>query len=395
MNLVQASASTTRLLVVGNGPTGIRADGGYEVDLTCGHFLLDLAASGIKAQFMQPAEPMALSLNYFGCVLEPRDVNVIGIDRRTALAAVRSSIEAVYAIARSDFVYLFFPGRLPRMVGAICRVIGKRYGVYVRGEQFDPAGADGSLLRGAAFLLTVSTNLVERLAHLNANVSVIRPMSTMAPNEAIRRDYSSRGTGPLRLLFVGRLEADKGVLELLQAAELLRRRGVAIELKLVGLGDLYAELSARYPDPIQSGIFVLGGVEDRAALMRMYEEADIFVLPTHHEGFPRVLYEAMIKSTVVVSTMVGGIPSLLRHEENCLAVPVGDATAIADAVVRLGNSPSLMQQLADKALLVALDVLKSRPPHAEVLREKLAAANAGPSVHSPSAGSHGRQQQNV
>jgi glycosyltransferase involved in cell wall biosynthesis len=190
--------------------------------------------------------------------------------------------------------------------------------------------------------------------------------------DAMRRDPRQREDRPLRLLFVGRIEAEKGVPELLEAAELLSRRGVTFELKLVGLGALSEELSARFPGDVPGLIRVLGAVEDRAKLMQMFGEADVFVLPTHHEGFPRVLYEAMIKSTAVITTMVGGIPGLMRDGENCLAVRVKDAEGIADAVNRLANDPGLLHALGAAGLATAIDVLENNVPHAEALQRELA-----------------------
>jgi glycosyltransferase involved in cell wall biosynthesis len=364
--------AAVRLLVVGNGPTGVGEDGDIHVDLTCGQFLMDLSRSGVRVALAQPREPLSLALNYYGCVLPPDKVRSIALERRPPLAALRTGWALLWDLIRADVVYLFFPGTLPRLVAPICRLLGRPYGIYLRGDRFSTGGRDGTILAGARFVLATSPGMGARARELNSHVGLIRPMCEISAGDAVRRDHRTRRAGPLRLLFVGRIEADKGVPELIDAAELLRQRKVDFELSLVGWGDLYAEIAQRFANDPHPDIRLVGAIEDRRALMRMYEEADIFILPTHHEGFPRTLYEAMIKSAVVITTMVGGIPGIMRDGENCLAVPVDDANAIAEAVERLGSDLPLMQHLAEGGLQTTLAVFESAPPHADALLQRMA-----------------------
>ena len=70
-------------------------------------------------------------------------------------------------------------------------------------------------------------------------------------------------------------------------------------------------------------------------LMRFYRKAHIFIFPSYHEGFPRVLYEAMINSLPIVTTMVGGISGRMVDGENCIGIPAKSAGAIVEAVERV------------------------------------------------------------
>jgi len=364
-----------RIVVVGNGPTAVDGDGVYHVERYAGRFLVDLAELGHRVAFLQPLERLLPDSNYYGCILPPDKVRMIGLDRRSRISLVRTMIAMLWALIRADFVYIFFPGTLPSLVVRLCRMLGKRYGLYLRGEGFSEA-EDHATIHGARFILSVSEGLLARVRHLNRKVGLIRPMVDLSREDAVRRDFSERRGRPLRLLFVGRLEAEKGTPELIEAAGLLQQRGMDFELTLVGGGPLHAELSRRFsPEPPQP-IKVMGAVGDSGVLMRAYEEADLFILPTYHEGFPRVLYEAMIKSAVVITTMVGGIPSLMKGGQNCLAIPVGDAIAIADAVERLAGDAALMERLAGAGLATVLSVLQDNPPHVLALQRGLAALDA-------------------
>jgi glycosyltransferase involved in cell wall biosynthesis len=77
---------------------------------------------------------------------------------------------------------------------------------------------------------------------------------------------------------------------------------------------------------------------------RSYREADVFALPTHREGFPNTLLEAMAAGLPCVATPVGAIPEMLEGEHGLL-VPVGDVRALREALGRLVRDPGLRARL--------------------------------------------------
>lgn len=363
-----------RLLIVGNGPTGIDQAGNHYLEQPCADILFELADRGFDIAFLQPVEPVERTLVYYGSALPPDRVEAIGLDRRTPSAAIRTSWQMLRSLLRADLVYIFYPGNLPRLVVALCRLLRKPYGLFLRGDGFDEQGADSPILRRAAFILAVSQVVADRARRANPNTTVIRSLSNVSASDIKERTFPRRGNGPARLLFVGRLEPAKGTPELLEAFALLRARGVAAELTLVGGGELHPELARRFAERPDPCIHLLGTVEDRARLMRTYDEHDILVLPTHSEGFPRVLYEALSRSNAVITTMVGGIPSVMKDEVNCLAIPVGDAPAIAGAVERLAGDPALMNRLTAAGRDSVRAIFENNPPHHIALARILGAA---------------------
>lgn len=358
-----------KILVVGNGPTAVDGDGVYHVERYAGELLVDLAALGHAVTFVQPLERLRPDANYYGLILPADKVRMIGVDRRR-ISVLGAALATLWALVRADFVYIFFPGTLPRLLARLCRLLARPYGLYLRGSEFS-RDEDATTMRNARFILCVSESLLDRVRHLNGELGLIRPMVGISAADELRREFAGPAGRPIRLLFVGRLEAEKGVTELLAAAEILRGRGREFELTLIGGGPLHPDLSRRFPRDGAQAIRVCGVIGERAPLMRAYEEADLFVLPTHEEGFPRVLYEAMIKSAVIVTTMVGGIPGLMQDGLNCLAIPVGDPAAIADAIERLADDAPLRRRLAEHGLSTVREVLQSRPPHLQALLAKV------------------------
>jgi glycosyltransferase involved in cell wall biosynthesis len=152
----------------------------------------------------------------------------------------------------------------------------------------------------------------------------------------------------VRLLCVASLTPRKGIPYLLTACQSLVKQGVDLELRLAGAGEPehlahLKQLTEGYG--IASRVHCEGYVGDRARLLELYRNSDIFVLPSLHEGYPRVVDEAMSQSLPVVCTAVGGVPATLVDEQQALVVPPGNAPALAEAILRLCQEPALRRTL--------------------------------------------------
>ena len=122
------------------------------------------------------------------------------------------------------------------------------------------------------------------------------------------------------LLFVGRLDPQKGPFELLHAAAQLAVDHADVHVLIVGDGPLASELRAWTTAKSRRGIHFAGRQANIAGLMRA---ADVFVLPSRWEGLPNVVLEAMAAGTPVVATAVEGIRDLLGDGKWGRVVGVG------------------------------------------------------------------------
>jgi glycosyltransferase involved in cell wall biosynthesis len=93
---------------------------------------------------------------------------------------------------------------------------------------------------------------------------------------------------------------------------------------------------------------LLAGDLDASAVAAQYDRADLFVLPTLHEGYGMVVAEALARGLPVVSTATGAIPDLVGDEAG-IVVPPGDLTALTDALSRVIGDADLRAQLAEGA----------------------------------------------
>lgn len=141
---------------------------------------------------------------------------------------------------------------------------------------------------------------------------------------------------------ISRMLWDKGVGETVEAARLLKERGVGVRVLLVGDPDPDNPASiprARLEAWRAEGLVEWRGhVDDVAALLR---RVHIAVLPSYREGLPKSLLEAAASGRPIVASDVPGCREITRQGENGLLVPVRDARALADAIARLAGDPAL------------------------------------------------------
>jgi glycosyltransferase involved in cell wall biosynthesis len=153
---------------------------------------------------------------------------------------------------------------------------------------------------------------------------------------------------PGRVLFLGRVDAGKGVFELLAAGALLATRFPALRLVLGGEGDAQAVRRRAAELGIGERVELLGWV-DAGGREAELAKASVFCLPSHAEGLPMALLEAMAARKAVVASSVGGIPEAVRDGDNGMLVPARDATALAGALATVLGDGALRARLADRA----------------------------------------------
>ena len=149
-------------------------------------------------------------------------------------------------------------------------------------------------------------------------------------------------TDRLRLLFVGRLTAIKGLRVLVDALERARLVNPAIDLTLIGDGEDRPWLEAQ---AVRLGGVACLGFRSQGEVAAALADHDAFVLPSFAEGVPVVLMEAMASSRPVIATRVGGVAELVEDGRSGLLVAPGDAQALAKAILRLANDADLRARM--------------------------------------------------
>ncbi len=170
------------------------------------------------------------------------------------------------------------------------------------------------------------------------DVSRFRPLDDDA-RDAVRQRLGVPADR-LMLLYVHRLCRDRGADYLLPVLAACEEAGLAVTLVAVGPnGDASAPLqehAARRPEQLR-----LTGAMSNADLPDLYATADLFLMPSRGEGFPRVLLESMASGTAAVTNRVGVTPVVVPEDlhELIIAEP-GDIPGFCQRVVRLLTDPS-------------------------------------------------------
>jgi len=136
--------------------------------------------------------------------------------------------------------------------------------------------------------------------------------------------------GRVNLLFVGPVTANKGVEYLVKSINILLRRNIPVKLLLVG------SIEPSYKKEIDAFIKT-----NNTQLINYYFSSDIFILPTLGEGFPRVIYEAMISGLPVIASDIPSIRENFAGNNPAILVPPEKPLAIADAVTELCRNDEL------------------------------------------------------
>lgn len=165
------------------------------------------------------------------------------------------------------------------------------------------------------------------------------------PYEGIMARRSQASRQGVHLLYLGYLGAAKGTYDLLEAFRLMEIRGVEVVLHLVG--DFLSvqdekRLKALKPGYAGPGktLSLEAPVYGEAKLAR-FEQADVFVLPSHNEGMPMAILEAMASGLPIVATTVGGIPDLITDGANGLLTAPREPRDLAVSLERLCADPVL------------------------------------------------------
>lgn len=198
----------------------------------------------------------------------------------------------------------------------------------------------------------------EKIKHLGNGIDLRRFSRTRLDPHLLAQTRSELGlpsNGPV-VGFVGRLVAEKGIPELLQAARIVVQRVPDVRFLIVGPAD-HEKPDALSPkiahDHGLSEICIFTGM--RQDMPELYALMNVFALPSHREGFPRSSMEASAMGVPCVVTNIRGCREAVEHDRNGLLVPLGDVHALAAAIVTLLTDNQKALRLGAEGRRMALE----------------------------------------
>lgn len=199
----------------------------------------------------------------------------------------------------------------------------------------------------AADMVTVPSATMREQARQVGIDAVTLPLGVALDRWPPRLPQVRSGAAPVRLLHVGSLNLVKDQMTLLQAAAILKDRGLPFELYVIGWDTLEGTIQRRAVELGLADRVCFRGFTPHTELRRWFEWADLLVVSSVHEAGPLVALEGAVAGVPTVGTAVGHIADFAP--EAALAVPVGDYRGLAAAIRRLAADESERLRLAAAA----------------------------------------------
>lgn len=173
---------------------------------------------------------------------------------------------------------------------------------------------------------------------------------------ATPRSFTAK-TPPLTLITVGSLDQlYKAPDVLIQAVATCVAQGLDINLVLVGDGHYRPTLEKQATNlGIGNRVNFCGQLPNRDAVQQQLDRADLFILPSHQEGLPKAMVEAMAQALPCIGSTVGGFPELLTPAD---MIPPGDVTALAEKIREVVTDSQRMAQMSARNLDIAKNYTK-------------------------------------
>jgi glycosyltransferase involved in cell wall biosynthesis len=286
--------------------------------------------------------------------------------------------ELVHLVTIKPVLYGGFAARLARVPGVVAAVSGL-------GFVFIAKGFKASLIRvgvmnlyrlafGKRNLRVIFQNPNDRNSFIEAGALTADKAMLIRGSGVNLADYPAtiEPEGSPVIIMASRLLRDKGVLEYVQAARLIKQQGVDAKFILVGGPDVHnpATVTDEQLKEIKNNgdVELLGFQEDIPALLAA---SNIVVLPSYREGLPKVLVEAAAAGRAVVTSDVPGCRDAIEVGVSGLLVPPRNPEALAKGIQILINDPELRKKMAEQGRYLAereFDLNKIVKAHLEIYR---------------------------
>jgi glycosyltransferase involved in cell wall biosynthesis len=158
--------------------------------------------------------------------------------------------------------------------------------------------------------------------------------------------FFSASKNEKRILYAGRLDKQKGILDLIESMKTVCEKIPDAKLVMVGKGPALSAVARRVIELNLQKHVELAGFKSHKELLDIYSRSSIYVQPSSYsEGLPTSILEAMACKLAVVATSVRGVIDIVKQGETGMLVPPKDPKSLATAIIDLLNAPDLVQKI--------------------------------------------------
>ncbi len=154
----------------------------------------------------------------------------------------------------------------------------------------------------------------------------------------------------LKILYLGWLEKYKGIEDFLNAVNVLIKKGFNIRSEIYGNGSLF-DWCKEYiiKNNLENNVFMMGWANHETKISAFHNN-DIFVLPSHAEGFPNVVLEAMLSGICVIASNVSSVPELIKDNDNGMIYEMKNVNQLIEKIEILNNDRVLLKNISENGI---------------------------------------------
>jgi glycosyltransferase involved in cell wall biosynthesis len=213
-----------------------------------------------------------------------------------------------------------------------------------------------NVLKSSKKITCVSRSIANELVDYGLNPNSISIIGNGVDETLFRPSGNKRGKP--YILFTGRITYQKGAHDFIECAKMICSKRDDINFKLAGKGPLADKLKkvvagSGYSDRFEFLNHI--GHSDKLRLVDVYQNATIFVLPSHYEGLPTTLLEAMACEIPVIATKINAIADVIEPGKNGILVSVRSPDKMAYAISILLDNDKIRDRLGKAARRTVVD----------------------------------------
>ena len=284
------------------------------------------------------------SLLRFICLILSGKVSVLHVHTAAENSFWRKSIFMFIALlSRKPVILHIHSGKFPTFYWEKCSLLGK---FIIR-----------FFLNRSDHLIVLSTQWISLIKSITKNSKVcVIPNFVEIPemkfDEAQQREECT-------ILFLGRLNNDKGLFDLVNALTLIKHDYPSLRLEICGDGDASKLIDLISKLNLKENINFNGWISGDLKV-KLLQKATIYVLPSYFEGLPMGVLEAMSYGLPVIASDVGGIPDIVKSGNNGLLIKPGDIQGLSQAINSMLKYPNKREMFSKKAREVVAEFFSSK-----------------------------------
>lgn len=198
--------------------------------------------------------------------------------------------------------------------------------------------------------IAISNGMAKELTHaytINKDkIHIVQNSIDIEKYKALRKKTNNSVN---KILTINRLVYRKGLLDLVDAAKIVCRENPQTLFTIIGKGPLEKVLKNKIREYHLENNVVMPGEVPHAEIKKYLQEANVFVIPSHYEGLPLSLLEAIASGKAIVGTDIKGIRDIITNGKNGLLVPKSNPKALARAITRIIINVPLQKKLEENA----------------------------------------------